>query len=155
NARDAMPEGGILGIKAENVVVDEAQIRRKVQARQGEFLRLRVQDTGHGMTPDVQARIFEPFFTTKGPGKGLGLGLATVFGIVEQHRGWLECHSQPSPAHGGTTFDVYLPRYQPPAATKPGPVVPRGPCWGNETVLVVEDEPILRHLGAAILQRYG
>ena len=152
NARDAMSEGGALRLLTDNVVVDEVYVRKRLQARPGEFVRIRVQDTGHGMTPDVQARIFEPFFTTKGPGKGLGLGLAMVFGIVEQHRGWLECRSE---VNAGTTFDIYLPRYTLPSASKTTPPVPRGPCWGNETILLVEDEAILRHLGAAILQRYG
>jgi PAS domain S-box-containing protein len=108
NARDAMPDGGRLSVAAENVVLGDTS----APARPGAFVRIRVMDTGEGIAPEHRARIFEPFFTTKDPGGGTGLGLAVVFGIVQQHEGWLECDSE---VEHGTTFSVFLPRL-PPAA---------------------------------------
>src|SRR5262249_48635020 len=107
NARDAMPDGGLLSLQTANVTLAPADVRLHLDARPGEFVRLRVQDTGCGIPPEVLPRIFEPFFTTKGPGKGTGLGLAMVFGIVKQHQGWVECASTPG---RGTRFDILLPR---------------------------------------------
>jgi PAS domain S-box-containing protein len=150
NARDAMPEGGRLVLETANVVVDEEYARRHLEARPGLYVRLRVGDSGGGMAPEVRARIFEPFFTTKGPGKGTGLGLAMVFGIVKRHHGWVECTS----ALGqGSRFDVYLPR----AADAEAPAVPsyRSPESGRETILLADDEPLLRNLGRTILRHYG
>src|SRR5262249_3459845 len=108
NAQDAMPEGGRLTVETQNLTVDQTHVRNQPQARPGEYVRLHVQDTGRGIPPEIRAQIYEPFFTTKGPGKAAGLGLALVHGIVDQHHGWIECHS----AQGqGTIFDVYFPRY--------------------------------------------
>src|SRR5208282_3590540 len=90
-----------------NAILDEEYARLHLDARAGEFVRLRVRDTGHGIPADIRPRIFDPFFTTKGPGKGTGLGLAMVFGIVKQHQGWIECNSE---VGKGTDFDIYLPR---------------------------------------------
>jgi signal transduction histidine kinase len=149
NARDAMPEGGQLLLEGEGVVVDEEQARRYVGARAGRFVRLRVADTGHGIAPDVLPRIFEPFFTTKERGKGSGLGLSIVFGIVEQHCGWVECDS--AVGHG-TRFDVYLPADAREAAAPPPPPVP---SRGNETVLLVDDDAMIRELGLTWLRRHG
>jgi signal transduction histidine kinase len=116
NARDAMPQGGRLTVSTANEVLTEERIRLpRAEGRgpgAGEFVRLSVRDTGRGIGPEVQARIFDPFFTTKDVWQGTGLGLAVVFGIVEEHRGWIECHSQ---VGAGTTFDVYLPRHPPQA----------------------------------------
>jgi len=113
NARDAMPRGGLLRLQGSNVVLTEEYARDHLEARAGRFVRLRVIDTGVGITPEIRSRIFEPFFTTKEPGKGTGLGLAMVFGIVQQHHGWIECASE---ADKGTVFDIYLPRYRAGAA---------------------------------------
>jgi PAS domain S-box-containing protein len=106
NARDAMAEGGLLAVVVENIVVDLVDARLQVGGSGGRFVRIRVSDTGHGMTPEVRARIFAPFFTTKPIGKGSGLGLAVVFGIVQEHQGWVACESA---VGTGTHFDVYLP----------------------------------------------
>src|SRR5262249_37662596 len=90
NARDAMPQGGRILLEADNVVVDEEYARQRLEARPGEFVRLSVADTGHGIAAEIRPRIFEPFFTTKAAGKGTGLGLAMVFGIIKQHHGWVD-----------------------------------------------------------------
>jgi PAS domain S-box-containing protein len=151
NARDAMPNGGRLVLETENVVLGPEYARLHLEGRSGEFVRLRVSDTGHGIPAEVKAHIFEPFFTTKGPGKGTGLGLAMVFGIVKQHRGWIDCYSE---VNHGARFDVYLPRYH--QEVEPAPALQRRVAGeGNETVLLVDDEATLRTLGATILQRYG
>jgi CheY-like chemotaxis protein len=131
--------------------VDEEYARRHLEARPGEYVRLGVFDTGCGMAPEVKARMFEPFFTTKAPGKGTGLGLAMVFGIVRRHQGWVECVSAPDQ---GTRFDVYLPRAAPAAEAPPVPA-PRPPEPGRETILLADDEPLLRTLGRAVLKGYG
>jgi PAS domain S-box-containing protein len=152
NARDAMPSGGRLTLSTQNIELDKYDSQRRPEARPGAFVRLQVQDTGHGMPRDIQSRIFEPFFTTKELGKGTGLGLAMVFGIVKQHQGWIECHSE---VGKGSRFDVYLPRStSSPAGKKSAPALTR-PCTGNETVLIVDDELVLRNVGRAILERYG
>jgi PAS domain S-box-containing protein len=152
NARDAMPEGGRLFLETGNVVLDEDTVRLQLEARTGEFVRLRVRDTGHGIPPDVLPRIFEPFFTTKDPGKGTGLGLAMVFGIVKQHLGWIDCASTVSE---GTRFDIYLPRYIPAQQATADVGVARLPRHGHETILLVDDEAMIRNLGRTILQGYG
>jgi signal transduction histidine kinase len=112
NARDAMPHGGLLRIETVNATVDDLEARGNPDKRPGEFVRFRVRDSGQGISAEVLPRIFDPFFTTKEVGKGTGLGLAVVFGIVKQHRGWIECCSV---VGEGTCFDVYLPRYAGPA----------------------------------------
>jgi PAS domain S-box-containing protein len=152
NARDAMPQGGKLRLETANVVLDDEYARLHLEARPGEFVRLRVTDTGTGIPADIRPRIFEPFFTTKQPGQGTGLGLAMVFGIVQQHQGWIECASE---VDRGTRFDIYLPRFR----SKSEPVIHipdvTAPVGGTETVLLVDDEPMIRNLGRTILQRYG
>ena len=152
NARDAMPRGGRLRISTSVATIDEAYVQHQPDARPGRFVCLTVADTGCGMDRETLARIFEPFFTTKEVGKGTGLGLATVYGIVKQHQGWIEVTSE---AGAGTTFKVYFPASSKPIevhAEKLGPDDKvRG---GNETILVVEDEPVLRELARMILKDY-
>ena len=154
NARDAMPQGGRLTISIETVNLDAAYTETHHQARSGRFARLRVSDTGAGMDTATLGHIFEPFFTTKDVGKGTGLGLATVYGIVKQHDGWVEANSEPGK---GSTFDVFFPASdEVPAAAKKetsftAPVV----TGGTETVLIVEDEPVLRNMARVILEECG
>jgi PAS domain S-box-containing protein len=150
NSRDAMPDGGRLYLEAANVHIDESQARLTVDAQPGDYVRLRVRDTGHGIPPEIRARIFEPFFTTKELGKGTGLGLAMVFGIVKQHKGWIECHSD---VGRGTRFDIYLPQSTapPPEQTALAPMRRQG----HETILLVDDEAMIRQLGQKTLQQHG
>jgi len=151
NARDAMPKGGALGVTTAAVQIDEAFVHQHPEARCGYFVCLSVSDTGHGMDATTLSRIFEPFFTTKEVGKGTGLGLATVYGIVKQHQGWLEVDSQPGQ---GTSFKVFLPvsSKAPAGEYRRKPKEARG---GDETILVVEDEPALRELVQEILRKKG
>jgi two-component system cell cycle sensor histidine kinase/response regulator CckA len=159
NARDAMPEGGRLTLETANRLITEAEAHGSTDTRPGEFVRLSVADTGHGIPTDVLPRIFDPFFTTKPAGKGTGLGLAMVFGIVKQHQGWIECHSAPHTAAErcvqGTRFDVYLPRLAEPApTTSPGPpIAPSAPR--GEMILVADDNDMLRKLVATFLRQNG
>jgi CheY-like chemotaxis protein len=152
NARDAMPQQGRLTLETANVELDEAYAQTRPTVKPGAYVRLAVSDTGHGMTAEVKTRLFEPFFTTKGPGKGTGLGLATVFGIVQQAGGNIDVYSE---LERGTTFKVYFPRAEPerlPAAPPPPrPTTARG----HETILVVEDEPAVRTLTRFALQGFG
>jgi len=153
NARDAMPCGGRLNIGIEAVDIDPAFIDTHPQARPGPFVRLRVTDTGCGMDTETLTRIFEPFFTTKDVGQGTGLGLATVYGIVKQHDGWVEVSSEPGK---GSTFDVYFPASdEPPALVKLDRSINTVVAGGHETVLIVEDEPILRSMARDILEECG
>jgi len=152
NARDAMPSGGNLTLTTEVVEFHEYSPREHPQARPGRFVRLRVTDTGCGMDAATLARVFEPFFTTKPVGKGTGLGLATAYGIVQQHQGWIEVQSQPGQ---GTEFSIFIPEAEDEQArgnTEYFTVPPRG---GTETILVVEDEEPVRHLARVVLERAG
>jgi signal transduction histidine kinase/CheY-like chemotaxis protein len=153
NAKDAMPEGGRLTIVADNVAIDQAFRTTHAGAREGEFVRIRVSDTGSGISPDVQEHIFEPFFTTKPMGKGTGLGLAMVFGAIQQNQGFIVLHSEKGQ---GTTFALHIPRFRgkvdvaakaPPSAT----AIPTG----TERVLLVEDDATVRTLSERILTRLG
>jgi two-component system, cell cycle sensor histidine kinase and response regulator CckA len=152
NSRDAMPGGGRLILETANVTLSEEEARASSKARPGDFVRLSVSDTGHGIEPENLPHIFEPFFTTKEVGKGTGLGLATVFGIVEQHNGWIEVESR---VGTGSNFRIYFPRLAqraaPIAQSRQVPAV-RG---GTETVLLVEDETAVRTLMTRMLERYG
>src|SRR5262249_46783009 len=133
NARDAMPGGGTLTLEVSNVMIDAATAARNLYANPGDYVRLSVIDTGSGFTEDVRRHIFEPFFTTKPPGKGTGLGLAVVFGVVRQHEGWIDCSSTPG---SGSRFDLHLPRCQN-AVPAEQPCV-KNPAGRPETILLVD-----------------
>jgi signal transduction histidine kinase/CheY-like chemotaxis protein/HAMP domain-containing protein len=153
NARDAMPQGGSLTIGVETLQVDDEYVTLHPEARIGEFVRLRVTDSGCGMDFETLTRIFEPFFTTKEVGKGTGLGLATVYGIVKQHDGWLEVISEPGK---GTTFEIFFPATDAMAMAVEKQIMPDTPVpGGTETILIVEDEPILRDMARDILEGCG
>ncbi len=152
NARDAMPGGGKLTIETSNVTLDENYATTRAEVTAGECVMLAITDTGCGMSAEVQSRLFEPFFTTKDQGKGTGLGLATCHGIVKQSGGHIAVYSE---VGKGTTFKVYLPRVneeaEPLARNEESDELPRG----TETVLLVEDEPMLRELGQTVLEELG
>jgi nitrogen-specific signal transduction histidine kinase/CheY-like chemotaxis protein len=153
NARDAMPKGGQLVVKITTSRIDEDRQPYQPESRPGEFVCLAVTDTGCGIKPEDLRRIFEPFFTTKEVGKGTGLGLATVYGIVNQHKGWIEVDSEPGK---GSSFRVFLPAAKETAAVqaeaKAAPAAVRG---GSETILVVEDEVAVRELVCSVLGSHG
>ena len=152
NARDAMSRGGRLTLSAETVVLAEGPAKQSPEARSGEFVCLRVSDTGCGIAPEHLPRIFEPFFTTKEIGHGTGLGLSTVYGIVKQHHGWIDVSSCPG---AGTTFSIFLPRAPLPAGALE-PLHPQSEVSaGRETILLVEDEAPVRCLTRDYLQRLG
>jgi two-component system, cell cycle sensor histidine kinase and response regulator CckA len=152
NARDAMPNGGALSIATDAVTLDATYVAGHPESVTGEFALLTVSDTGVGMTPDVRARMFEPFFTTKPRGRGTGLGLAAVQGIVKQLRGSVWVYSEPG---RGTVFKIYLPRTDE-AAAEPATARRRTALEvGTETVLLVEDEPAVRAFARLVLERHG
>jgi two-component system, cell cycle sensor histidine kinase and response regulator CckA len=152
NARDAMPEGGRITIETANVHLDESYPNLSPEAVSGQYVCLTVSDTGMGMDAGTRASVFEPFFTTKPPGKGTGLGLATVYGIVKQSGGHIWVYSEPG---HGASFKIYLPRVDEPAEQVEA-ADPQGPApQGTETVLVVEDEPAVRNLISRVLGELG
>jgi two-component system cell cycle sensor histidine kinase/response regulator CckA len=151
NARDAMPHGGRIVVATANVEIDASEATTE-DAKPGRYVLLTMSDTGIGMEPDILQKIFEPFFTTKPLGVGTGLGLATVYGIVEQSGGWISVSSQPGQ---GTIFRIYLPRIE---QIPEAPVARQSaerPVTGGETVLVVEDQADVRKLAIAILAKIG
>jgi PAS domain S-box-containing protein len=153
NARDAMPEGGILDITTANVTLDEPAATRNPEARVGRFACLRVTDHGSGMSPQIISRIFDPFFTTKDVGKGTGLGLSTIHGIVKQHDGWVEVTSE---VGKGSTFEIFLPSCDAMPAEATPKEKPAAPAEGKgEVILVVEDEVAVRELACMALRRRG
>ncbi len=154
NARDAMPDGGTLTIATANVMVDAEYCAQHVLARPGRFVRLTMADSGYGMGGETLAHIFEPFFTTKQAGKGTGLGLAVVYGIVKEHRGWITVASSPG---AGTVFEIYLPATA--ATVSPDEMEDRvdlSGCRGQgELILLVEDDPQVRDMVVLLLKSSG
>jgi nitrogen-specific signal transduction histidine kinase/ActR/RegA family two-component response regulator len=152
NARDAMPRGGTLTIETKNRELDERYAREHVTLRAGSYVLLEVRDTGEGMNEETKSRMFEPFFTTKEQGKGTGLGLSTVYGIVQQSGGHIEVQSE---VGRGTTFQIYLPAVaelaEPVSKRRTGAPV----AHGTETILLVEDEALVRNLAREILTALG
>ena len=151
NARDAMPAGGRITIETANVQLDAELAQVHPEASAGLYVMVAVSDTGLGMTPDVKQHLFEPFFTTKAVGKGTGLGLATVYGIVRQSGGMIAVDSEPG---RGTRFRIYFPSADS-AAPEDSTAPPEPATAGTGTVLLVEDEPGVRHLARDVLSRYG
>lgn len=153
NSRDAMPGGGCIHLDTGEATFTAAQLDAHPQRRAGRFARLRVSDTGSGIAPELLPHIFEPFFTTKEAGKGTGLGLATVFGIVQQHSGWIEVNSQ---VGVGTTFALYLPLHAPSGSGATAAPLPEQLPHGNGAdVLLAEDEEQVRLWMVTVLERFG
>jgi CheY-like chemotaxis protein len=155
NARDAMPEGGILKLSTENVMAEGKTIRHGMELTPGRYVLLQVSDTGQGMNQETLAHIFEPFYTTKEAGKGTGLGLAVVYGIVVNHGAKIFCESEPA---RGTTFNIYFPALDEPVRLAPvedreaaGKIVP----VGEETLLLVDDEEHLLETTRMLLEQCG
>ncbi|HVO10293.1 MAG TPA: PAS domain S-box protein [Vicinamibacteria bacterium] len=151
NARDAIPDVGVITVETSNVVLDDEACRTRPGLRPGEYVRLAVGDTGVGMDETTRGQVFEPFFTTKPEGKGTGLGLATVYGIVKQNTGFIDVHSEPG---HGTTFEVYLRRSSE-EAERPAEKGDERSLTGTETVLLVEDEPALLQIVRDSLESLG
>jgi CheY-like chemotaxis protein len=152
NARDAMPNGGEVGIATDLITVQREPMPMDPEARNGQFVRLTFSDNGCGMDTSILNRIFEPFFTTKGVGKGTGLGLSTVFGIVRQHRGWLEVNSKPGK---GSVFQLHFPACAEAAENTRLATDTALLLRGRETVLVAEDEDALRDMVTLVLTAQG
>ncbi len=159
NAKDAMPQGGHLFLRSSNRTLAAADLRAHPEIAPGDFVCLSVEDEGEGIPLEVQSKIFEPFFTTKEPGKGTGLGLATSFGIVKQLGGWIDFRSVPGK---GTRFDIYLPRSTAAEAGESsallGTTVPEpalAPSRKGETILLVDDEALVRRIGRTLLTKLG
>lgn len=153
NARDAMPQGGTLTIKTENIVLDELYCKMVPEAKPGRYVRISVSDTGIGMSPEVVSRIFEPFYSTKKPGKGTGLGLAVVYGIVKQHNGFIHVYSEPGQ---GTEFKIYFPAVEKQAKLAAPVSIRLDQLNGHgERILIVEDEEAVRDFTIRALEKYG
>lgn len=152
NARDAMPNGGTLTIETSVVNLDEEFVRGNSGSHTGRHVRLCVTDSGAGMDAETLSHVFEPFFTTKELGKGTGLGLATVYGVVKQSEGYIRVESEP---RAGTTFEILLPTVEPVSETPRGTVFQPGSAGKGETILVAEDEDAVRALASRILRKRG
>jgi signal transduction histidine kinase/ActR/RegA family two-component response regulator len=152
NARDAMPRGGTLTLSAAEVEITPEAALRNPEAQSGRHVCVSVGDTGGGIPSEILPHIFEPFYTTKEPGKGTGLGLASVYGIVKQHAGWIEVQSE---IGQGTTFRLFFPICSPERRVQVEPSADEPATGGDETILVVEDEAAVRRLAVDVLKRYG
>jgi PAS domain S-box-containing protein len=152
NSRDAMPEGGTLTLRIENVWLEDEFFKNRFQGTPGMYVMIEISDTGHGISADVRNHIFEPFFTTKEKGRGTGLGLSTVYGIVKQSRGFILVESAPGK---GATFRIYFPVVSGDAEELEREEKLRGFRGGNETILLVEDEHVVRSMLSASLRTYG
>jgi signal transduction histidine kinase/ActR/RegA family two-component response regulator len=152
NAKDAMPEGGKIVIETERVRLDEQFCKTHLGARPGEYVLLSISDTGHGMDREILDHVFEPFYTTKDVGKGTGLGLAMVYGIVKNHEGYILCYSEVST---GTTFKIYLPAMEQCGQKQIADEMEEFFKGGDETILLVDDEEYVRELGVELLTDAG
>ncbi len=152
NGRDAMPRGGHLIIETKGVELNRQSLPAESSLQPGRYVLLTVRDTGHGMNAETQARIFEPFFTTKGPGKGTGLGLSTVYGIVMQSGGQIRVSSEPD---NGTAFFIYFPRVAEELGIADADLTQTADVRGTETILLVEDEEMIRGLARTIFHTHG
>jgi PAS domain S-box-containing protein len=152
NARDAMPSGGRLKVQTANVELDQSYTRNHPGSKAGSYVLLAMTDTGTGMNAETLAHIFEPFFTTKEPGKGTGLGLATVYGIVKQSNGYIWVDSEP---RKGASFQIYLPRHTEQATAEESKLDPPEKLRGSESILLVEDADPLRKLAQRFLEAGG
>lgn len=152
NARDAMPLGGTLSVKAENVSIDESYARMILDARPGQFVLISITDTGTGIPAEILSRVFEPFFTTKEHGKGTGLGLSTVLGIVKSHSGFVNVYSE---VGRGTQFKLYIPAAESPLAAQAREERPDVPLGHGELVLIVDDEMAIREITRSTLETFG
>ena len=152
NATDAMPDGGKLYVKSGNTVIEEAYCKVNTEANPGEHIKLTIEDTGFGIRPENLEKIFDPFFTTKEPGKGTGLGLAMVYGIIKGHNGWIEVESE---VGRGTVFKIFLPRVREVLGSEKTKKHEDVLIGGSETILVVDDEDMVRNLGETILKQFG
>ena len=151
NARDAMPDGGTITIESGNVELDETYALQHLDVTPGPYVLLAVSDTGLGMDVETREHVFEPFFTTKEQGHGTGLGLATIYGIVQQTGGHIWLYSEPGI---GSSFKLYFPRVDAPAAAAAAPSPGRA-ATGTGTVMVVEDEAAVRDMTSSMLRRAG
>jgi len=152
NARDAMPEGGKLTFATSNVYLDADNCEMLSGAKPGKYVLLVISDTGEGMDEETLGHLFEPFYTTKEVGKGTGLGLATVYGIVQQHGGHITCRSEPDQ---GTTFNIYLPAMEEVSEKSEDVAEPTRIAGGTETILLIDDEKFIRDFGEKVLTRAG
>ncbi|MBA4392864.1 MAG: hypothetical protein C0407_04860 [Desulfobacca sp.] len=153
NARDAMPSGGSLRIVSSNQTLSQNTMLKQRGWKEGEYIKIILSDTGTGMTPEIQSQIFEPFFTTKDPGRGTGLGLSMVYGIIQNHGGYIDIKSM---LDQGTTFELFLPAIPDVKIEEIPSLLPQIKySKGNETILIVDDQDIIRQLGADILEDAG